>query len=190
VKKADNNQEFREKLYSPLIFYLRDNDNLESYDEVHYWRDEISHEDAFEYRDKIALFLANDRKHYDTEQGLAEYISSDRCPSLSGKVKSIFPQFELHGSQLYMVADITLNSPLNKEETAELKDYWIAQLSDGAFEGWEHREIKVGAGELYIEPWHSGSDFFVDNSREFSKRLGLEREYNRDQNIEPDLTIQ
>ena len=162
-----------EKLYSPLNFYLRDKEDAESdvYDEINYWRDELSHEEAFGYIDQIEAFLARDRRTYDTERGLAEYFRSD---SLNEKVRSLIPQIELHGDRLWVVAHLRLKEPLSSPELLELKDWWEGQLSDGVGESWEQREIKVDRGELYLEPWTSDGCFFIDTQREFSKRLGLE----------------
>jgi hypothetical protein len=67
-----------------------------------------------------------------------------------------------------------LTAPLTPEEMARLKDWWSGQLSDGWGEGFEQRGIKAGRKELYIVPWSSGDNFFVDTEREFRQRLGLE----------------
>lgn len=162
-----------EKLYSPLGFYLRDKEDAQNgvYDEVDYWRDELSHEEAFAYMDNIEVFLARDRKHYDTGRGLAEYL--DRG-SLGDKVRSLVPYIELHGDKLWLVANMRLRETLSPTEMLELKDWWRGQLSDGWGEGIEQREIKVDRGELYLEPWTSKDSFFIDTEREFSRRLGLE----------------
>ena len=162
-----------EKLYSPLNFYLRDKEDAESgvYDEINYWRDELSHEEAFEYIDQIEAFLARDRKDYDTGRGIAEYIHSD---SLADKVLSLVPYIELHGDRLWVVAHLRLKEPLSSPELLELKDWWEGQLSDGVGESWEQREIKVDRGELYLEPWTSDDRFSIDTQHEFSKRFGLE----------------
>ena len=162
-----------EKLYSPLSFYLRDKEDAENgvYDGINYWRDELSHEEAFGYIDQIEAFLARDRRTYDTERGLAEYLRSD---SLNEKVRSLIPQIELHGDKLWIVAHLRLKEPLSSPELLELKDWWEGQLSDGVGESWEQRKIKVDRGELYLEPWTSDDHFFIDTQREFSKRLGLE----------------
>ena len=162
-----------EKLYSPLGFYLRDKEDAQNgvYDEVDYWRDELSHEEAFAYMDNIEVFLARDRKHYDTGRGLAEYL--DRG-SLGDKVRSLVPYIELHGDKLWLVANMRLRETLSPTEMLELKDWWEGQLNDGWGEGIEQREIKVDRGELYLEPWTSKDSFFIDTEREFSRRLGLE----------------
>ncbi len=162
-----------EKLYSPLNFYLRDKEDAESgvYDEMEYWRDGLSHEEAYAYIDQLEAFLARDRRTYDTERGLAEYMRAD---SLGIKVLSLVPYIELHGDRLWIVAHLRLKEPLSSPELLELKDWWEGQLSDGVGESWEQREIKVDRGELYFEPWTSDGRFFIDTQREFSKRLGLE----------------
>jgi hypothetical protein len=70
------------------------------------------------------------------------------------------------------VANLRITGQLGPKEIAELKDWWTGQLSDGWGEGVEQRAIKVNHGdELYIEPWTSDGDFFVDTEREFAARL-------------------
>ena len=150
-----------EKLYSPLSFYLRDKEDAENgvYDGINYWRDELSHEEAFGYIHHLEAFLARDRKDYDTARGLAEYI--DPGP-LGDKVRSLIPYIELHGDKLWIVAHLRLKEPLSSPELLELKDWWEGQLSDGVGESWEQRKIKVDRGELYLEPWTSDDHFFID----------------------------
>lgn len=162
-----------EKLYSPLKFYLRDKEDAQNgvYDEIDYWRDKLSHEEAFAYMDHIEAFLSRDRRTYDTERVLAEYLHSD---ALNEKVRSLIPHIELHGDKLWVVAHLRLKEPLSPPELLELKSWWEGQLSDGVGESWEQREIKVDRGELYLEPWTSEDSFFIDTQREFSNRLGLE----------------
>lgn len=161
-----------EKLYSPLNFYLRDNDMLEEYDDVNYWRDELPHEEAWECMDQIELAIRRNRDTLNPVRGMMEYYHESE--SVNGKVQSLFPNIELRGDQLWCVADMKLTAPLTAEETAELKEWWCGQLSDGWGEGFEQREIKVARGELYIEPWTSEKSFFIATEREFCKRLGLE----------------
>lgn len=160
-----------EKLYSPLNFYLRDFGSVEDgvYDENDYWRDEIPHAEAFEHIAHIKAFLADDRKEFDAGRGLAEYLDEP----LNSKVQSLVPAIELHGGNLWMVAELQLKEPSNAAEMAELKDWWEGQLSDGWGEGLEQREIKLKHGDLYIEPWTSGDSFFIATQKEFEQRMGI-----------------
>lgn len=161
-----------EKLYSPVNFYLRDNDMLEYYDDNNYWRDEMPHEEAWGCMDQIELAIRRDRDTLDSSRGMMEYYRESE--SVNDKVQSLFPGIELHGDQLWCVAEMKLTAPLTAEETAELKEWWCGQLSDGWGESVEQREINVPRGELYIEPWTSEKSFFIDTEREFCERLGLE----------------
>lgn len=169
VRAAENVTPKTEKLYSPLNFYLRDNDMLEHYD-GDYWRDDISHYEASEFLDAIDLFLRRDRDTLDKTRGMMEYYGSG---SVDDKVYSLFPTTEFHEGKLWCVAELTLTAPLTTEEMAELKDWWSGQLSDGWGEGIEQHEIKVERGELYMEPWTSDDSFFVDTREQFSQRLGV-----------------
>ena len=169
----ENQQDFiTEKLYSPVTFQLRDNAMLEYYDDSDYWRDEISHEDAWGYMDQIELAMRRDRDTLDSSRGMMEYYSDSEA--VNSKVHSLFPNIELRGDKLWCVAEMKLTAPLTAEETAELKEWWHGQLSDGWGESLEQREIKVPNGELYIEPWKPDQSFFIDTEREFCERLGLE----------------
>jgi hypothetical protein len=158
-----------EKLYSPLKFFIR-SDDTEEYDEMDYWRDEMSQSDAVHYKDTIELAIKRDIDYMDAERYMAEYLDDDE---VGGKVISLFPSVELKGGRLWCIADIRLSGPLSQEEESELKDWWEGQLSDGWGEGFEQREIRVSGGELYVEPWDSGDGFFVDTENEFRTRLGL-----------------
>lgn len=162
----------QEKLYSPLNFYLRDYEdaNNGAYDEMDYWRDTLSHEEAFGYMREINAYLANDRKDFVNDRGLAEYIPN----SLDDIVVSLFPSIELHGDKLWCVAEVGLTRPISPGEMGELAQWWEGQLSDGWGESLEQHEIMVGRGELYIEPWTSTNSFFIDTQAEFDRRMGIE----------------
>ncbi|MDL2231977.1 hypothetical protein LJC63_00155 [Ruminococcaceae bacterium OttesenSCG-928-L11] len=164
----------QEKLYSPVNFFLRDKVSaLEGqYDDVHYWRDEITHEEAFEHIAEIRAALADDRQHYDQGRGLAEYLGKG---PLNDKVQSLIPHVELHDDQLWTVAHLQLNEPLTSKEMADLKSWWGGQLSDGWGEGFEQREIIVDEGALYVEPWTSSGGFFIATQAEFDRRRGIEQ---------------
>lgn len=159
-----------EKLYSPLNFYLRDFGSAEDgvYDEKDYWRDEITHAEAFGYMANIKAFLADDRKDFDTGRGLAEYLTG----ALNSKVQSLVPAIELHGDSLWMVAELQLNEPLDSAEMADLKEWWEGQLSDGWGESLEQHEVKLKHGDLYIEPWTADDSFSIATQQEFDRRMG------------------
>jgi hypothetical protein len=160
-----------EKLYSPLKFYLRDNNTALAggYDENEYWRDELTHTEALRFMDNLELFLRRDREYYNTERGLMEYYHGPE--SVDDKVISLLPAIELREGRLWCVADIRLREPLTAEEMAALKDYWSGQLSDGVGESWEQEAVKVPGGELYMQPWTSDDSFFIDTEKEFRGRL-------------------
>ena len=162
-----------EKLYSPVTFYLRSREDAMNgvYDDIHYWRDEISHEDAFAHMAEIKAELADDRRRFDNGRGLAEYLDEP----LGSKVQSLIPYIELHGDKLWTVADLRLNEPLTPDEMVELKEQWEGQLSDGWGEGFEQRSIAVDEGDLYVEPWSAERDFFIDTQAEFDRRMGIVR---------------
>ena len=154
-----------------MEFFLRDKEDAENgqYDDIDYWRDELSHEEAFAYMDDIQDALTRDRRNYDTERGLAEYITD----SLDDVIVSLNPYIELHGDKLWCVAEIKASRHITPGEMGELHQWWSGQLSDGWGEGFEQHAIKVDRGELYVEPWTSDDNFFVDTQSEFIKRLGL-----------------
>lgn len=163
-----------EKLYSPLNIHLRDKEDAQAgvYDDIHYWRDELSHQEAVGYLDEIELFLRRDLDRFGTDRGIMAYCRSD---VLSENVYSLIPSVELHGDRLWMVADVRLNEPLTPRDMADLKSWWGGQLSDGWGEGIGQREIKVDRGDLYIEPWTSSAGFFIATREEFAQRFGIDR---------------
>jgi len=164
-----------EKLYSPLEFYLHNpreeeaNGEYGTYD-LYDDRYKISVYDAAEHMDAIELAIRRDRDRMDQTRGMAEYLDG----SLGDKVVSLFPEVENYGTIMVCAATVTLLVPLTTEEMSELKSWWRSQLADGWGEGFEQREIKVGREELYVVPWSSGDDFFIDTEREFYQRQGLE----------------
>ena len=159
-----------EKLYSPLNFYLRDKEAAAEgqYDNIDYWRDPITHEEAFAYKDAIDLAILRDIGSIDAERGLAEYVPD----SLADIVVSLRPAIELHGDRLWCVADVTLSRPITPGEMGELTQWWSGQLSDGWGEGLEQREIVVESGDLNIEPWTPDDSFFIATQKEFDRMMG------------------
>ena len=159
-----------EKLYSPLNFYLRDDEFAAEgrYDNID-WRDPITHEETFAYKDAIDLAMRRDMDGINRERGLAEYVPE----SLEDVVLSLHPTIELHGDSLWCVANITLARPITPGEMGELTQWWEGQLSDGWGEGFEQHEIKVRAGELYVEPWTADDGFFIATQKEFDRRMGF-----------------
>ena len=83
------------------------------------------------------------------------YRESD---ALSWKVKSAFFDVELHGGQLWGVADCQLLESLEGDELNRLTTYLAGQASDGWGEGFEQQEIPVGRGLLYVHLW-DGQDW-------------------------------
>lgn len=138
-----------EKLYSPLNFFIRDKSDAAhgQYDDIDYWRDPMTHEDAFAHMSDIELAVRRDRDRMDRQAGLAEYVPD----SLDGVVTSLIPSIELHGDKLWCVADVKLSQPATPGEMGELISWWEGQLSDGWGEGFSQREIDVDTGTLYVE---------------------------------------
>lgn len=160
-----------EKLYSPLNFYLRDSDAAAEgqYDDADYWRDTLSHEEAFAYKGDIDRAVQREMEGIDKERGLAEYVPA----SLNDIILSLHPGVELHGDNLWCVANITLARPITPGEMGELTQWWTGQLSDGWGEGLEQRWINVNRGELYVEPWTWDDKFFIDTQKEFDQRMDI-----------------
>lgn len=158
-----------EKLYSPVNFYFRDDEYAAEgrYDNID-WRDTITHEEAFAYKDAIDLAILRDINSIDPGRGLAEYVPD----TLGDVILSFRPAIELHGDSLWCVANVTLSRPITPGEMGELTQWWSGQLSDGWGEGLEQREIKVKGGELYIEPWTPDERFFIATQKEFDSRFG------------------
>jgi hypothetical protein len=168
-----------ETLYSPLLFCME-------YDEVRdsggyhnkHWRDDLPQYEALDYRFDIEEQIEYENSSLDAYRGMMEYYRyHDDNSDVDGKVFSLVPRVEKVGDKLYMAAELKLTAPLTDDETAQLKEWWHGQLSDGYGEGLEQHEIEInGVGKLYIVPWSSDDDFFIATSAEFDERMNPPRE--------------
>ena len=162
-----------EKLYSPVFCEIVANDNLELYDNINYYADEISQTDAANYADEIHEAILKERMPGEEERGLMTYYHGN--DSVNDKVRSLLVDVEVHGGKLWGVATIALTESLTMEELDTLRDYISGQYSDGFGEGFEQCEIEVSEGELSVHLWaYDHGNFFIDTEREFRSRLGLE----------------
>jgi hypothetical protein len=187
-KNIIDSDELTEKLYSPLNFYIRYDENLRNseYDEISFWRDEITHAEAFDYMDNMKALLAWELQ-YTSGRGMMDYCAVGRLPE---KVQSLKPDVEVQGDKIWFVANIKLNKPLTYSDMLQLKEWWLGQLSDGLGESLEQREMKVGSGEFYMEPWTASKDFFIDTQEEFNERMGLDKSKDMDAaNTQPDTKL-
>jgi hypothetical protein len=185
---STDNGELTENLYSPLNFYMRYDESLHysDYDEIYYWRDEITHAEAFDYMDNMKELLARELKDT-SERGMMDYCDVGRLPE---KVQSLQPNVEVQGDKIWFVANIKLNEPLTYSDMRQLKEWWLGQLSDGLGESLEQREMRVGCGEFYMEPWTESKYFFIDTQEEFNERMGLDQSKDMDTvNTRPDTKL-
>lgn len=86
------------------------------------------------------------------------------------KVVSAVPMVKNIDGTLYGVMELEVNSPLNSDEAASIKDYIAGQYSDGWGEGFEQQRIKIKEGELFVSFWNS-NHFFIATQEEFKDML-------------------
>jgi hypothetical protein len=162
-----------EKLYSPLEFYLHNTREREQGDESNIYdvydeRYKASYLEGVQCKEQIRSAIRSESSWLNRTKGLAVLPDGP----LANKVISIFPAVEEYVDHLAFVAEVSLSEPLTSGEMSELKVWWSSQLSDGWGEKLKQREIWVGETELlYVVPWTSGNDFYIDTQAEFYERM-------------------
>lgn len=169
--------------YFPLDVKMREDENLEDYDEIDYCADDldIDSREAVYYKDSILEQIEKENSFFDTPRMLAEYIHNQ---NLNNKVYRMTPTVEEHGGRLWGAMVMQLTGELTPDEVTELKDYISGQNSDGYGEGLEQHEIKVSTGELYVSFWHSRRDYTIYTQEEFAE-LPVNRQAETQANRKP-----
>jgi len=122
---------------------------------------EITPAEAVAYEDAILAAIAKENRHFENDQGLAEYL--DEGP-LKEKVHSLYPSVEINDGELWGVMTAELTEAISGEETAELLDYVAGQNADGYGETLEQRPIKTPDGEIYVSFWnHENYSFKLED---------------------------
>lgn len=84
----------------------------------------------------------------------AEYISPEDY-DFADKIVEGLMHFSYEDGELYTVTRYVASYKLTKKELEDLKEYTVAQWSDGIGEGFEQQPVMAGADEdIYISPWH------------------------------------
>jgi len=81
-------------------------------------------------------------------------IAKDKLLSAKWDVEAV-------GDELYGVIHTTLTEPLTEEETADLAVWISGQNSDGLLENFGEEPFDTADGNLYVDFWDSGDDYFV-----------------------------
>lgn len=152
------------KVYFPLDVKLRDHDDLEHYDDIDYWRDDVTAAEAVGYTGEILAQLAKENSRLERPHGLMEYF--DRDNPMFQKVYSMFPAVEEHDGELWGVMEMKVDGTLSLAEIDSLKDYVCGQNADG--ESLEQHEIKVDRGELYVSLWSPEKSYKIHTQEEFT----------------------
>ena len=94
-------------------------------------------------------------------ENMADYLD----PPLSNKVFSMEWDIAAIGRSAYGKITCELLEPLAREEQEELADWILGQNSDGLGEGFEQRPVETSDGELYVNFWHSGNDYYLATTK-------------------------
>ncbi|MEG1305492.1 MAG: DUF4314 domain-containing protein [Oscillospiraceae bacterium] len=140
------------KLYMPLTADLYERNE---YGDLESEPAELGGFTLVEYEDKIIAALKKEREPAEAERGLMTYYSEN--DSVNSKVKSYIFTVEVRSGRLWGVAKCLVAGELTPDELETLKENIEGQAADGWGEGFEQREIKTDAGELYVHLWN-GSD--------------------------------
>lgn len=132
--------------------------------------EEITSAEAVAYEDAILAAIGKENRHFENDQGLAEYLDKG---TLKGKVHSLYPSVEICDGELWGVMVAGLTGALSGEETAELLNFVVSQNADGYGEGFEQRPIKTPDGEIYVSFWNSDSYFVKPEQELKNSSLGL-----------------
>ena len=152
------------KLYCPATGELTDTSEYEWDDEVTDDTYQLGGQELTGFSDLIQEALKKEMDFPEaTDRGLMEYYGWDN--SVNEKVRSMTVTVEELGGRLYGVGICQVDGTLNREELADLKEYFSGQMSDGFGEGFEQRPIRTSLGELYVHLWQF-KDYFVRTGQE------------------------
>ncbi len=97
------------------------------------------------------------------ERGLMKYY--DKIDTVNAKVKSYLLDVEEVNGDVFGVARVEINAPLNAKELAMLKEEITAQSADGVGEILEQREVKICDRNCYVSLWNS-DNYYLRTSEE------------------------
>jgi hypothetical protein len=157
-----------EKLYSPLFVQILADADRDGYGDM----DTLPQSELRYHEYEIHEAILDNRLPGEDARGLMAYYHGPE--DVEAKVHSLFIDVEKHGGRLWGVATIKTDGPLEDGQLEALKDYISGQYSDGFGEGFEQREIRVDAGDLYVSLWTSGDEFFIDTAKQFIERTGID----------------
>lgn len=143
------------KLYMPLTVRSYERNEYGNMDDPI----ELDSRTVCSYEDHILAALLKERRPEEAERGLMKYYSAD--DGVNNKVRSYVFTVERVQGQLMGVAECRVQGDLMAEELDRLKETIIGQAADGFGEGFEHRPIKTGDGELYVSLWSSDKDWSI-----------------------------
>lgn len=187
----------KEYLYSPLTVYIEYNEEYNPGYDLDYWRDEISSEEAADYKSEINERIDKSLIENGNNVNLIDYLYKGNCydnkeieDSIKEKVISSKPTTKIVNNKLYGVMELELTKPLNEYEIEILKEYFSGQYSDGWGEGFEQFPIKINEGNMYVQFW-SSDNFYMKTTEEFEKYLSekFENQIANELKIEAELEI-
>lgn len=170
----------KEYLYSPLKVYIEYSEKYNQEYDCDYWRDEISPEEAANYKSEIDERINKSLIEDGNNVNLINYLDESFCydnkeieDAIKEKVIGSKPTTKIVNGKLYGVTELELTKLLNEDEIEIVKDYFSCQYSDGWGEAFEQFPLKINEGNMYVQFW-SSDNFYIKTTEEFEEYLNVE----------------
>lgn len=151
------------KLYMPLTANLYERNE---------WGDmesepvELDAHSVAAHEGSILAAMVRNRAPEERERGLMHWYHEE--DSINAKVQSAEFSVENVDGRLWGIVNCRIKGELMPEELETFKEYVEGQAADGWGEGFEQREIKTDAGELYVHLWNSSDSWRLCTEDELS----------------------
>jgi hypothetical protein len=131
----------------------------------------LTQEEAVQYENKLSD-VASDIIHMsEMDRGFMTHF--DGPDSIDKKVESIFFTMEAYESKLWAVFTLKALKPLTDEELEFMREELTGHYTYAVEEYFSETKIAVEGGEIHIQIWKSGDDFFIETQEQLNRRLGL-----------------
>jgi hypothetical protein len=151
------------KLYMPLTAELY---GYSEYGDLEDESQELNGNAVSEYEDSIFAAIVKERLPEERERGIMHWYHEK--DSVNAKVQSAEFSVENVDGRLWGTVECRVKGELTAGELDVLKNYVEGQASDGWGEGFEQREIKTDAGELYVHLWNDSDSWRIRTADELA----------------------